>query len=56
VQHWPDSPDIDIEGGGLGHGVGLCQWGAHGMALAGAGAPAILAHYFPGTVVEDLER
>ena len=56
VQHWPDSPDIDIEGGGLGHGVGLCQWGAHGMAVAGAGAPAILAYYFPGTVVEDLER
>ena len=56
VQHWPDSPDIDIEGGGLGHGVGLCQWGAHGMALTGAGSPAILAYYFPGTVVEDLER
>ncbi len=56
VQHWPDSPDIDIEGGGLGHGVGLCQWGAHGMALAGAGAAGILAHYFPGTVVNDLER
>ncbi|MFY9739319.1 MAG: SpoIID/LytB domain-containing protein [Candidatus Cybelea sp.] len=56
LQHWPDSPEIDIEGGGLGHGVGLCQWGAHGMALTGAGSPAILAYYFPGTVVEDLER
>jgi stage II sporulation protein D len=56
VQHWPDSPQIDLEGGGLGHGVGLCQWGAHGMAVAGAGAPAILAYYFPGTVVTDLER
>ncbi|MGC9991813.1 MAG: SpoIID/LytB domain-containing protein [Candidatus Cybelea sp.] len=56
VQHWPDSPDIDIEGGGLGHGVGLCQWGARGMGVAGAGAAAILAHYFPGTVVNDLER
>jgi stage II sporulation protein D len=56
VQHWPDSPEIDLEGGGLGHGVGLCQWGAHGMAVAGAAAPAILAYYFPGTVVTDLER
>jgi stage II sporulation protein D len=38
-----------IEGGGLGHGVGLCQWGARGLALAGADARAILAYYYPGT-------
>lgn len=38
-----------IEGGGLGHGVGLCQWGARGMALAGAMARDILQLYFPGT-------
>jgi stage II sporulation protein D len=40
---------VDIEGGGLGHGVGLCQWGARGMALTGADARAILAYYYPGT-------
>lgn len=40
---------IDIEGGGLGHGVGLCQWGARGLARDGADARAILAYYFPGT-------
>lgn len=40
---------VTIEGGGLGHGVGLCQWGARGMALAGSGARAILAYYYPGT-------
>lgn len=40
---------VTIEGGGLGHGVGLCQWGARGMALSGAGARAILAYYYPGT-------
>jgi stage II sporulation protein D len=40
---------VTIEGGGLGHGVGLCQWGARGMALTGAGARAILAYYYPGT-------
>ena len=40
---------VRIEGGGLGHGVGLCQWGARGMALSGADAPAILAYYYPGT-------
>jgi stage II sporulation protein D len=40
-----------IEGGGLGHGVGMCQWGARGMALAGKSASDILAFYFPGTEV-----
>ena len=42
---------IRIEGSGRGHGVGLCQWGARGMAVAGADASTILAHYFPGTAV-----
>ncbi len=40
---------VTIEGGGLGHGVGLCQWGARGLALTGADARAILAYYYPGT-------
>ena len=44
-------PLVVIEGSGRGHGVGLCQWGARGMALSGAGASAILAHFFPGTAV-----
>jgi stage II sporulation protein D len=44
-------PFVRIEGSGRGHGVGLCQWGARGMALAGADAVAILTHYFPGTTV-----
>jgi stage II sporulation protein D len=44
-------PTLAIEGGGLGHGVGLCQWGARGMALTGADARAILAFYFPGTEI-----
>jgi stage II sporulation protein D len=35
-------------GRGSGHGVGLCQWGARGRALAGAGYREILAHYYPG--------
>lgn len=40
---------VHIEGAGLGHGVGLCQWGARGMALAGKTAQEIIAFYFPGT-------
>lgn len=44
-------PLVVIEGCGRGHGVGLCQWGARGMAAGGADAATILAHFFPGTVV-----
>jgi stage II sporulation protein D len=40
---------VTIEGGGLGHGVGLCQWGARGMAQTGATARDIIAYYYPGT-------
>lgn len=48
----PQAPErITIEGGGLGHGVGLCQWGAHGMALDGASANEILSFYLPGTTI-----
>ncbi|HZY98333.1 MAG TPA: SpoIID/LytB domain-containing protein [Candidatus Baltobacteraceae bacterium] len=45
------SGSLTVEGAGLGHGVGLCQWGARGMALAGRSARDILALYFPGTQV-----
>lgn len=44
-------PMIVIEGSGRGHGVGLCQWGAHGLATTGADAATILGHFFPGTEV-----
>jgi stage II sporulation protein D len=52
AQPMPDSQAeqaVTIEGAGLGHGVGLCQWGARGMALTGADVRAILAYYYPGT-------
>ncbi len=54
LRRTPDGTGVLIDGGGLGHGVGLCQWGARGMAQAGAAAAAILALYFPGTVVQRL--
>lgn len=34
-------------GRGAGHGVGMCQWGAKGMADAGMDAETILARYYP---------
>jgi stage II sporulation protein D len=37
-----------LDGRGLGHGVGFCQWGAQGLARRGAAFREILLHYFPG--------
>ena len=38
-----------ITGRGWGHGVGLCQVGAYGMAVRGHDYRDILAHYYSGT-------
>ncbi len=40
-----------FRGSGFGHGLGLCQEGAHVMAKRGAGYRQILDRYFPGTQV-----
>ncbi|BDG01821.1 SpoIID/LytB domain-containing protein [Anaeromyxobacter oryzae] len=40
-----------FEGRGLGHGAGLCQWGAAGFAREGRTYREILLHYYPGTEV-----
>lgn len=37
-----------FKGKGSGHGVGLSQWGAKGMAEAGYSYKEILNHYYPG--------
>ena len=42
-------------GKGWGHGVGLCQVGAYGMAVRGASYEEILAHYYRGTRLERIE-
>jgi stage II sporulation protein D len=38
-------------GKGWGHGVGMCQVGAYGMAMRGSDYKEILAHYYPGTAL-----
>ncbi len=43
-----------VEGRGAGHGVGLCQWGARGMAEAGRSSDDILARYYPGAALRRL--
>jgi SpoIID/LytB domain protein len=40
-----------FRGSGFGHGVGLCQEGAHVMAQRGTPYRQILSYYFPGTNV-----
>jgi len=41
-------------GAGSGHGVGLCQTGALGMARAGRSAEDIIHHYYQGAAIERL--
>jgi stage II sporulation protein D len=43
----PGGDAIALAGRGWGHGVGLCQFGARGMAQAGYDALAILRRYYP---------
>ena len=42
---------VTLTGAGWGHGVGLSQYGAYGMALAGYTASDIVRHYYSGTTV-----
>ncbi len=41
-----------FSGKGWGHGVGLCQVGAYGMALRGKSYREILSHYYRGVEIE----
>jgi stage II sporulation protein D len=42
-----------FHGSGFGHGLGLCQEGAHVMAQRGASSQKILEKYFPGTSLQQ---
>jgi len=42
---------VTIKGKGYGHGVGMSQWGAYGMAEAGEKAEQIVMYYFNGVEV-----
>jgi stage II sporulation protein D len=47
----PVAGELRITGEGWGHGVGLCQFGANGMARRGAEFREILARYYSGTEI-----
>jgi hypothetical protein len=47
---------VRVDGRGWGHGVGMSQWGAHGMAAAGASAAEILGHYYTGVSLGRIDE
>jgi SpoIID/LytB domain protein len=42
---------VIFDGSGWGHGVGLSQYGAYGMAVEGSTANQIISHYYSGSTV-----
>jgi len=48
--------DVLVTGTGRGHGIGLCQLGAKGMAEQGSTATEILEHYYPDTEIRSLQH
>jgi stage II sporulation protein D len=52
IKHEGDG--ITLEGRGFGHGVGLCQWGAHALAKGGKSPEEIIKHYYPKAKVTKL--
>lgn len=46
-----DAGEATIEGRSIGHGLGMCQFGAIGLASSGADFRSILAHYYPNSEV-----
>ena len=49
-----DGDTIHFSGRGFGHGVGMSQWGAYGMAEEGMDAEEIIHHYFTGVELKEL--
>jgi stage II sporulation protein D len=47
-------PRFIFYGRGFGHGVGMSQWGAQGMALNGANYEQILKHYYQGIALTNI--
>jgi stage II sporulation protein D len=47
---------LEVKGGGWGHGIGMCQWGAIGRARAGQSYRQILGTYYQGTQVSRLYK
>ncbi len=49
----PSDEGLTFTGSGYGHGVGMCQYGAQGMSVAGAGHKEILRYYYKGSKLKE---
>lgn len=49
-----ENGQVIMEGKGYGHGVGMPQWGAYGMAEEGKKAEEIVSYYFKDVTIEKL--
>ena len=47
--------DVQFSGKGYGHGVGMCQDGANGMAKSGKDYRKILKNYYPGAKIAEIK-
>jgi stage II sporulation protein D len=47
---------VIVDGRGWGHGVGMSQWGAYGLAQRGSTYIDILEHYYPQTSVAAVDE
>ena len=48
-------PVLEVRGKGFGHGVGMSQWGARGLAEQGADFRQILEHYYRGITIRPFQ-
>jgi len=48
--------EIEITTKGYGHGVGMSQYGANGMAQEGKDYKAIVAYYYQGVTVQPFSQ
>jgi stage II sporulation protein D len=46
--------EIIFQTKGYGHGVGMCQYGANGLAKKGYSAEKILHYYYPGVTIDKI--
>ena len=49
-----ENGEILLRGGGFGHGIGMSQYGAKGMAEAGHSYKEIIDYYYENVVVKNI--
>jgi stage II sporulation protein D len=48
--------EFTFYGSGFGHGLGMSQWGAYGLAQEGWGPERILSHYYSSTSIRQADQ